>query len=289
MPENQPEPLERKHPSGLRIWKEDHPRILEVLERFGGKTQADRVNAWLLWSEQMLEALPSPLDYGQKGEEGQAIASSPTAIASSGVEEQGEQGEKEERLEDGVKEVEDGLRLGEGVGNNSSLELCSLAPLPSVQPSLEGQIAELIGVMRQFVAVQVESIASHPAPRASASGERQQGKRQRSNNSDTQDNEALDQERGAPGRKRGDDDALVDRAIDAIVAFNDQPGRLHDDKWFLTANLLKKFTPKNNQRAAERCLLHRAQEIQEHHRRHQLQPDHNNRHKRHNILDVIDV
>jgi len=71
------------------------------------------------------------------------------------------------------------------------------------------------------------------------------------------------------------------------MAYNDENGRLHDEKWFITANLLKKFTERGNQRAAERVLQDRAEEIQAHHQKHKLQPDHNNRHKRHNILEIV--
>jgi hypothetical protein len=51
--------------------------------------------------------------------------------------------------------------------------------------------------------------------------------------------------------------------------------------------LLKKFTPKANQRAAERVLTIRADEVLQHHAQHQLQPDHNQRHRKHNPLEVI--
>ena len=71
------------------------------------------------------------------------------------------------------------------------------------------------------------------------------------------------------------------------MLYNDENSRLHDEKWFVTPNLLKKFTERGNQRAAERVLQDRAEEIQAHHHKHKLQPDYNNRHNRHNILEIV--
>ncbi len=41
---------EPKHRSSLRIWREDYDSLTQVLDRFEGKTQQDKVAAWIEWS-----------------------------------------------------------------------------------------------------------------------------------------------------------------------------------------------------------------------------------------------
>ncbi len=71
--------------------------------------------------------------------------------------------------------------------------------------------------------------------------------------------------------------------------YNDQPGRTHDDKWFITVSLLKKFTPNSNQRAAQRVLDERKAEVEQHHHKHLLQHNHNNRHKKHDATQIVSL
>ncbi len=149
---------------------------------------------------------------------------------------------------------------------------------PTQPSSLENKIESLISVMQQFVELQIATPPAKPerpkrlpkAPVPTAEG-----------------NGAAPEAPASRGRRRGGDDEIVSRAISAIMTYNDENGRLYDEKWFVTANLIKKFTERGNQRAAERVLQDRAEEIQAHHQKHKLQPDHNNRHKRHNILEIV--
>ena len=106
----------------------------------------------------------------------------------------------------------------------------------------------------------------------------------------------------APKRryKTGEDEATINAAIDAIMAHNDAQV-LHDLKWAITINTLKAFS--KNQRIIERILGkgkdnpdidrivgEREAEIEAHHQQHQIQPGHNNRHKRkRKVGDVIQV
>ena len=49
--EDQPIQMQRKHRSSLRIWREDHDAVAAVLDQFEGKTQPDKVAAWIEWSK----------------------------------------------------------------------------------------------------------------------------------------------------------------------------------------------------------------------------------------------
>jgi hypothetical protein len=151
---------------------------------------------------------------------------------------------------------------------------------PTQPSSLENKIESLISVMQQFVELQIASPTAKP--------ERQK-RLPRTPVPTAEGNGAAPEAPTSKGRRRGGDDEIVSRAIDAIMVYNDESGRLHDEKWFVTANLLKKFTERGNQRAAERVLQDRAEEIQSHHQKHKLQADHNNRHKRHNILEIVKI
>jgi hypothetical protein len=278
----QPTITQRKHPSSLRIWKDNHARLLAMLDRFEGKTQADRVAAWLEWSEQQLaiQAIQPSQESGAEGTDqatGEAIA--PV------------------RAEDKTSAPHEAI---EGPGPLSTPEpamgTTEVAPTHQDAVPLERQLAELVLVLRQFVEVQAAAFA----PQAASPARDGSGKATRPSTKSTKGDRAQEkrdadhtlrelQQPSRAGRKRGDDDDIIDRAISAIIAYNDAPDRSHDQKWFLTPNLLKKFTPNLNQRAAQRALDRRAAEVHEHHLRHQLQPDHNNRHKKHLIQQIVTV
>jgi hypothetical protein len=140
-------------------------------------------------------------------------------------------------------------------------------------------MGELISVMRQFVEAQVAPKVEVKSPRAAKPVEPAQPSK-----AEPKAKPAATETRG---RKRGEDDEIINQAISAIIAYNDEEERRHDEKWLLTANLLKKFTAKGNQRAAERGLQERAEAIHAHHQKHQLQHDHNNRHKKHDVRAIV--
>jgi hypothetical protein len=91
-----------------------------------------------------------------------------------------------------------------------------------------------------------------------------------------------------PGKykPRGLNQELIDQAIDAIMAHNDQAQR-HDDKWAITINGLKGLGIKS-QHAITKGLEIRAQEIEQHHQNHQLDPGkHNLRHRGKTKIDQV--
>ena len=78
----------------------------------------------------------------------------------------------------------------------------------------------------------------------------------------------------------------INRAIDAIMAHIDnQP--LHDLKWAISLNAIRSYV--NAPNAIEKVLKERAQELADHHQKHQLDPvKHNLRHRRkRQISDII--
>lgn len=81
---------------------------------------------------------------------------------------------------------------------------------------------------------------------------------------------------------------IINRAIDAIIAWNNVPGRLHDDKWAITINALKAYSPA--QPRIIQILQDREAEISKHHNKHQIDPaKHNLRHRRKQKINEVIV
>ncbi len=215
---------EPKHRSSLRIWREDYDALTQVLERFEGKTQQDKVAAWIGWT---LEQLPS------------------------------------QAMED--VELEPAPQLQEETQAIQSEVMPT--PLETKIDSLVGAIAHLVELQTQVLMAPVAIAPPPPPTRQKASvpkPEVGEGKAE-----------------GATAgkyRPRGQNQELIDQAINAIMAHNDQAQR-HDDKWAITINGLKGLGIKS-QHAITRGLQARAQEIEHHHDKHQIDPTkHNLRHR----------
>ena len=73
-------------------------------------------------------------------------------------------------------------------------------------------------------------------------------------------------------------EAKVSRAIDALMAWNDEPGRPHRDKLRIRLNSLKQLT-RVRQDVIYRMLAERGDAIEEHHQRHGIGPNHRNQHR----------
>jgi hypothetical protein len=71
-------------------------------------------------------------------------------------------------------------------------------------------------------------------------------------------------------------EAYVNRAIDTLKDFNNEPNRQEQDKWFIGVSPLKKIT-KRNQALIERVLQQREADLNQHHAQHQLTPKHNSK------------
>lgn len=196
----------------------------------------------------------------------------------------------------------------QNVPTQSSQPVTELLSQPT-SSGLESKIDGLVGVMTQFIQMQMAQIQSSavqsvpvappsislpakpslakttpvqqtPVPPATKHG----------------DSEELPKRR----YKTGADQATINAAVDEIITHNDAQA-LHDLKWAITTNTLNAFS--KNQRIIERILGkgkdnpdidrivgEREAEIDAHHQQHQIQPGHNNRHKRkRKIGDVIQI
>ena len=83
--------------------------------------------------------------------------------------------------------------------------------------------------------------------------------------------------------------ARLNHAIDAIFAWNNAPGRLHDQKWAITLNALKSWS--QSAPTIHNILQERKTEIDHHHSHHEIDPNkHNYRHRgKQHIQNVITV
>ena len=79
---------------------------------------------------------------------------------------------------------------------------------------------------------------------------------------------------------------LVNVAIDRIIAFNNQPNRLHDDKWLITVNGLMRLAD-CGQSIVYRVYKSREDDINAHHQLHQLDSTHNKKDKSHPKIEQV--
>lgn len=267
----------RKHRSSLRIWKEDRDEIMAVLEAFTGKNQADKVAAWAEWSRATLQA-PAGLPFS-----------------------------KSVQMQPGMEEV--GVPVNRSVDRSQAQaaptqkvnppEESRLVARPMVEPDhesatgLERKIDELVGAMSQLVQVHMAQMQQQQAEAVAGGTTLAQIPNQPS----LQCGSEVTLKRKY---KTGADEAAINMAIDAIMAHNDVQV-LHDHKWAITINALKAFS--KNQRVIERILGKgknnpgvtrlvgaREDEVEKHHKVHQIQPSHNHRHKRkRKIAEVIQL
>ncbi|MBW4532562.1 MAG: telomere resolvase [Pleurocapsa minor HA4230-MV1] len=78
----------------------------------------------------------------------------------------------------------------------------------------------------------------------------------------------------------------IDRAIDAIIQFNNQEDVSHQDKWHIGVSALRKLTERGDS-VIQRVLQPRKTEIEQHHAVHQIGPRHNSKGKTYPSIDEI--
>ncbi|MBD1908994.1 MULTISPECIES: protelomerase family protein [unclassified Leptolyngbya] len=281
LPEHQPEPIKRKTPSSLRVWKEDHNAISSILSNFPGNTQPDKVSSWINWSlEQILKGkLSTPTsqhqahdqaDTHQAHDEAHTITPQtdsynphpgsslefPPAPDTSTIEQSHHQA-ADDAPPPLLPEPEESL---------------TPAPTPTAAAAnpLESKLDQLLDVMTLFVQGQMQQQPGTQKRAINPNPSTPQPLTPSESESDTSEKTRR--------YKTGEADGIINRAIDAIIAHNNAPGRLHDDKWAISINGLKNYSL--NQRAIERITQERKDEIQQHHALHQLGARHNDRHKR---------
>jgi hypothetical protein len=284
LPQHQPTPMKRKTPSSLRVWKEDYDAISSILDNFPGNTQPDKVSNWINWSlEQILKGkLSTPAsqhqdDHDQTNDihhqaEAHTIAPQPDSYITHPVNPLDSPPTPENQTTEQAHHQTTDDALTSPLEPQESL---IPAPSPTANP-LESKLDQLLDVMTLFVQSQMnqQTGAQKPAIASKTSTPTPQplnpSESQLESDSDTSEK---------PRRyKTGEADGIINKAIDAIIAHNNAPGRLHDDKWAITINGLKNYSL--NQRAIEKITQERKDEIEQHHALHQLGARHNDRHKR---------
>ncbi|MBW4489911.1 MAG: telomere resolvase [Trichocoleus desertorum ATA4-8-CV12] len=300
---------QRQQRTSLRIWKDDQPAIADILEHFDGKLQPDKMSAWVAWSLQQLSTRATAAEFEEvmvdevtEVEPTEAIAlveteeitttdepeATQAIAATSKTTEAAPEPIEESEVNQPIQSTEpiSNLSLEQPTANGLESKLDKLidvmaqfvqfqlqAQPPQIQQPIEQIAIAQAGTTRVAAAPEIEAIISQPAIADQAI--------------DTA--EKTNTEESKPRKyKTGEADAIVNRAIDAIIHHNNLPNQLHDLKWAITINGLKNFT--TNQRVIERIMQERKAEIDAHHQLHQLLPGHNNRHKRkRKIGDVVRV
>jgi len=281
LPQHQPSPMKRKTPSTMRVWKEDHDAIASLLHHFPGKTQADKVSNWINWSlEQILKGNLSDNFDHQAHHPHDAIASHAHDLTH--AEAHTTTPHPDPHIPHPTSSLESHPAPDTTSFSNSQV---TEEPLPPAAATpLESKLDQLLDVMTAFVQGQInqqpqagakkQAIAQIPAvpspqPLAQSPSEPTTPEKPRK-------------------YKTGETDALINQAIDAIIQFNDTPHRAHEMKWAITINGLKNFSL--NQRAIQKIIEQRKDEIDNHHAKHQLTIRHNDRHKRRmKITDIINI
>ncbi|BAU15691.1 hypothetical protein LEP3755_62560 (plasmid) [Leptolyngbya sp. NIES-3755] len=159
------------------------------------------------------------------------------------------------------------------------------AQKPEGDDPLRQDIQQLVGAIQQLVAIQQAAI-SQPVPKRQSTTQRAesvkpQPKVEKPSN-DSADSAKRSKSSTQNSQKR------IDDWIQAIMDYNDQSDRRHDDKWAITISLLKSVG--GSQPRIEKTLKER-NDVQEHHQKHQIEPErHNLKHRgKRKVTDVISV
>ncbi|MDX2239843.1 MAG: protelomerase family protein [Leptolyngbyaceae cyanobacterium bins.302] len=229
--------------TSLRIWKNDRDRLQAILSQLDiseDYVQPDRLSLFLNWLEDHL-AQPAAVERTEPGEQQAAV------IAEEVTEPDSAQVEAQAPADPSVPEPSDEIQ------------------------GLHQQVNELRGLIEQM-----QKMIQSPAPTPA----NQVKKVDRSIAADPSAPESPTPEQPTRDRasRYGHAPDEINRAIDAIIAYNDnQP--LHDLKWAISLNAIRSYV--NAPNAIEKVLKERAQELADHHQKHQLDPvKHNLRHRR---------
>jgi hypothetical protein len=262
LPQHQPTPMKRKTPSSLRVWKEDYDAISSILDNFPGNTQPDKVSNWINWSLEQI--LKGKLSAATSQHQANDDILQPHDIQADDI-----------PTSDQADDILQATHISQPIALTPppSEPEESLAPVPPPPANpLESKLDQLLDVMTMFVQGQMHQQAGEKKRAIALPSTTPTSQPQTESNSEPHTSEK-------PRRyKTGEADGIINRAIDAIIAHNNAPGRIHDDKWAITINGLKNYSL--NQRAIEKIVQERKEEIEQHHTLHQLGARHNDRHKR---------
>jgi len=250
---------EPKRRSSLRVWREDHELVAEVLERFEGKTQPEKVARWARWTLEQFQKVPAAIESGS--------AIEPKLEPESALQQEEPQEEIEAIQSQPIQTIE------------------SIQSESPSAPTLETKIDSLVNAIAHLVDIQTKALTTPMTIATSTPATRQRA------TTPTAPAQAEGEGQLEPERKykpRGQNEELVNKAIDAIMQHNDGVER-HDDKWAITINGLKAWI--GSQHAITKGLEARKKEVEAHHQKHQIdEKKHNLKHRgKTKIEDVIKV
>jgi len=242
----------RREGTTYRMWKDDKRRLGQLLERFEG-TQQERFHAFL----DQLEAQ-----------------------------------QNQPQVESASTETEADIPIqSQAVEIQPELDKPELDGTAITTPQVS-KVDQLIEAISQLVEVQKALIPALTQERSTPPTKAAKGRKQLTQQSEltgqdkTEQGAEINQREGSRQRtgaaETGD---RLNKAIDAIIEYNNQPGRKHQEKWAIGINTLKAFVKSQEaivsaiggkNRKGEAVAGTRQQEIQQHHQHHQIDPDKHN-------------
>jgi hypothetical protein len=241
----------RQRKGNLRYYSEDHDRWITVLEAIApdAKNQSQRTAQLLEWIEAQLAA--------QQEETTRELAS--------------EHPQETKQLITPKDAIESELELEP----TRELELPSLDPTVQLLMQQMAHVMESVAGLTHALTQQRTPIPTSLPPKPSTTA--------------SLHGRAQPEERG-PVRPRatgGKSREIINAAIDAIMAYNNTPDRLYDQKWAISINALKEYS--KSQYTIQQILNERRDEITAHHAQHQIDSiKHNHRHKgKYKITEII--
>jgi hypothetical protein len=270
--EDLPSKRRSRQTASVRLWQDDKSQLNQIFQHLKldeELSQQDKMTHLLQWvKKRLLEEATSASPNAEAAPENQhrEHPDKERNLATENAQEQESKLSAKQKQE----EVEAGI-YPEGQGT-------------AVSTGLEAKIDKLVDVMTHFIQIQTQPnlISNRSFPTQPVE----------SNRIRTEKHEpvrlANEQQPERKRRRSSETDEIIHQAIRAIMEHNDQAPR-HDDKWAITINSLKGF--EKSQRKIEMILHKRKEEINQHHSKHQIDPErHNLRHRgKHKIEEVIRV
>ncbi len=254
---------QRRQAVKVRVWREDRDRFEAVFQRLALEgNQMDRFAALLKWVEQHLEQ-PMLTAQSVELESEQELASAKTESRQ----------EEREVLEQSLVETEEAMQGEPDISPTPTAQEQAwqqITALSTTVNRLVEQLAEERTELLKFRTLQPSAGSSHRAGRTTASTAKSKVATPAAKLVATGSDAEL------PGAIRTTEnaEAKVNAAVDAIVAYNNALGRMHQEKWAFGVAQLKRLT-RANQKVIERVVEQRRSEIEKHHQQHELGPNHN--------------
>jgi hypothetical protein len=307
----QPKPHRKKHLGTVRIRRDDKPLLDSLFERLGLDTtlnQSEKMAQLLLWVDDKLADSPQPLqgelDLSPIPSEDQAIAKGAAVPIAADTSTRIDSPDPQEAAPKATAPTAQVFLQPDDEPDPEPPDKISSPPVEEAPtPSgLEEKLEKLIDVMAQFLSLQMaQATAPKPSPpkksppptdaspskaaiKEAAISDKQEAVSESAPTAIANDDKPSRSPRHSP-----EAEAAINSAINALIAHNNKT-ELHDLKWFISINSVKELVSHltKSQRLVQKVMVSRQQEIDSHHSQHQLEPNHNHRHKqKRRVGDVI--